>query len=96
MTQKELVKAVTTNVNAAGKVKVTEAATGEVLKGFVAVTTETLKKGDSVQLAGFGAFKPVHKEAREGRNPSTGETIKIPARVAPKFKASKTLKEALN
>lgn len=58
--------------------------------------TEALKKGDTVSLAGFGAFKAVRREARKGRNPATGEEIEIKATTAPRFTPAKALKEALN
>jgi len=58
--------------------------------------TQTLQKGDDVRLVGFGTFSAVPRKARDGRNPRTGETIKIPASIQPKFSAGKGLKEALN
>ena len=66
----------------------------KALKAFIDVVTEQLKKGDKVQLVGFGTFEVSERAAREGRNPQTGETMIIPARKTPKFKAGKTLKEA--
>lgn len=68
----------------------------KVLKAFVDVVTEELKKGEKVQLVGFGTFEVSERAAREGRNPQTGETMKIEACKAPKFKAGKALKDALN
>ena len=53
-------------------------------------------KGDKVQLVGFGTFEVAERAAREGKNPQTGEVIKIKASKAPKFKAGKALKDALN
>ena len=61
-----------------------------------AALTNAMKAGDSVQLIGFGTFKSVKQDAKTGRNPSTGETIQIPAKVVPKFVAGKGLKDALN
>ena len=58
--------------------------------------TEALKNGDDVRIVGFGAFSAAKREAREGRNPRTRETIMIPASIQPKFTAGKGLKEALN
>ncbi len=58
--------------------------------------TEALKSGDDVRLVGFGTFSAAKRAARDGRNPRTGETIKIPASIQPKFSAGKGLKEALN
>ena len=55
-----------------------------------------LKKGEKIQLVGFGTFETSERAAREGRNPSTGETMKIEACKAPKFKAGKALKDAVN
>ncbi|CAO3407149.1 HU family DNA-binding protein [Azospirillum largimobile] len=57
---------------------------------------ESLKKGDEVRLVGFGTFAVAERPATEGRNPRTGEKIDIPASKQPKFKAGKTLKDALN
>ncbi|EKS8372196.1 HU family DNA-binding protein [Bacillus thuringiensis] len=57
---------------------------------------ETLQNGDNVQLIGFGSFEVRERAAREGRNPQTGESITIPARKVPAFKAGKALKEAVN
>ncbi|NQW10919.1 MAG: HU family DNA-binding protein [Alphaproteobacteria bacterium] len=58
--------------------------------------TSALKKGDDVRLVGFGTFSVADRAASEGRNPRTGEKIKIPASKQPKFKAGKGLKDALN
>ena len=66
------------------------------LKAFIDVVSEELKKGEKVQLVGFGTFEVSERAAREGRNPQTGETMKIAACKAPKFKAGKALKDAVN
>ena len=66
------------------------------LKAFVDVVTEELKKGEKVQLVGFGTFEVSERAAREGRNPQTGETMEIKASKTPKFKAGKALKDSLN
>lgn len=58
--------------------------------------TETLRKGDSVTLVGFGTFEVRERAARTGRNPQTGETIQIKASKAPAFKAGKAFKDAVN
>lgn len=63
---------------------------------MVEVISETLGKGDSVQLTGFGTFKVSERKARKGRNPATGEEISIPARSVPQFKAGKALKDAVD
>ncbi len=65
------------------------AATFDAIKG-------ALKKGDKVQLVGFGTFEVSERAAREGRNPQTGEAMKIKASKAPRFKAGKALKYAVN
>jgi DNA-binding protein HU-beta len=57
--------------------------------------TQSLKKGEDVTLTGFGSFKVVKRKARKGRNPYTGEEIKIKATKAPKFTAGKALKDAV-
>jgi DNA-binding protein HU-beta len=57
---------------------------------------QSLKKGEEVRLVGFGTFDVSDRAASEGRNPRTGEKINIPASKQPKFKAGKTLKDALN
>lgn len=61
----------------------------------IAVVTNALKKGETVQLTGFGTFDVVKKAARTGRNPRTGKEIKIPASKTPKFKAGAVLKKAV-
>ena len=66
------------------------------VKALVDTVTKALKKKDKVQLVGFGTFETVKRAARNGKNPQTGATIKIPASVAPKFKAGKALKDAVN
>ena len=68
----------------------------KALKAFVDVVTEELKKDNKVQLVGFGTFETSQRAAREGRNPQTGKTMKIAACKAPKFKAGKALKDAVN
>ncbi|MBR6477230.1 MAG: HU family DNA-binding protein [Lachnospiraceae bacterium] len=68
----------------------------KALKAFTDIVTEELKKGEKVALVGFGTFEVSQRAAREGRNPATNKTIKIPASKAPKFKAGKALKDSLN
>ena len=68
----------------------------KALKAFTDVVTEELKKGGKIQLVGFGTFEVSERAAREGRNPQTGKTMTIAASKAPKFKAGKALKDALN
>ncbi len=68
----------------------------KALKAFIDVITEELKNGEKVQLVGFGTFEVSERTEREGRNPQTGETMKIAASKTPKFRAGKALKDALN
>nr|WP_275952195.1 HU family DNA-binding protein [Bacillus cereus group sp. N6] len=63
---------------------------------ILASIQEALQNGDNVQLIGFGSFEVRERAAREGRNPTTGEALIIPAKKAPAFKAGKQLKEAVN
>ena len=66
------------------------------LNALIDVITETLEKGDKVQLVGFGSFEVRKRAARKGRNPQTKEEIKIPASKAPVIKAGKALKDLVN
>ena len=66
------------------------------LKAFVDVVSDELKKGEKVQLVGFGTFEVSERAAREGRNPQTGKTMKIEASKSPKFKAGEALKDLVN
>ncbi|MBS7303328.1 MAG: HU family DNA-binding protein [Lachnospiraceae bacterium] len=66
------------------------------LKAFTETVADELKKGEKVQLVGFGTFEVSERAAREGRNPQTGATMKIAASKAPKFKAGKALKDSIN
>lgn len=68
----------------------------KALKAFTDTVTAELKKGEKVQLVGFGTFEVSERAAREGRNPQTGKAMKIAASKAPKFKAGKALKVAVN
>ena len=68
----------------------------KALKAFIDVVTEELKKDEKIQLVGFGTFEVSERAAREGRNPLTGEKMQIKASKAPKFKAGKALKDAVN
>ncbi len=68
----------------------------KALKAFIDVVTDELKKGEKIQLVGFGTFEVIERAAREGRNPLTGEKMSIKASKAPKFKAGKALKDAVN
>lgn len=90
MNKAELVAAV------AEKANVTKKAAEESVNAFVEVVTEELVKGEKVQLVGFGSFEVRKRAARKGRNPQSGEEIKIPASKAPVFKAGKALKDTVN
>ena len=63
------------------------------VKAFTDTVAEQLKAGEKIQLVGFGTFEVAERAARTGKNPQTGEAIKIPASKAPKFKAGKALKD---
>ena len=65
-------------------------------KAFTDVVAEELKKGEKIQLVGFGTFEVSERAAREGRNPQTGEAMTIAASKTPKFKAGKALKDSIN
>lgn len=80
----------------AKKAELTKKDAEKALKAFEEVVTATLKKGDKVQLVGFGTFEVVKRAARTGINPQTKKKIKIAASKAPKFKAGRGLKDAVN
>ena len=80
----------------ASEAGLTKADAGKALDAFVSSITTALKGGDEVRLVGFGTFSVAKRAATTGRNPQTGETIKIKARKQAKFKAGKTLQEAVN
>ena len=88
MNKVELVAAI------ADKAGITKADAERALNAFTETVEETLKKGEQIALVGFGTFGIVERAAREGRNPATGKTIKIPAKKTPKFTAGKALKDA--
>ena len=90
MNKAELVAAV------AAKTGDTKKAAEASVDAVVAAIKESLKKGEKVQLVGFGSFEVRKRAARKGRNPQTKEEIKIPASKAPVFKAGKQLKELVN
>jgi DNA-binding protein HU-beta len=90
MNRKELIDAM------ADKTGSTKADADRNIAGLIDIITATLKKGDGIALVGFGTFSVKKRAARAGRNPSTGEAIKIKASKAPAFKAGATLKAAVN
>jgi DNA-binding protein HU-beta len=89
MTKEDIVEAIVQKTAMAKK----DAA--EALNTIIEEITKTLSKGGEVTLTGFGSFKVTKRAARDGRNPKTGEKIKIPAMNTPKFKAGKGLKDAV-
>ena len=90
MNKTELVAAV------ADQAEISKKDAEKALAAFTAVVTDELKKGEKVQLVGFGTFEVSERAARTGKNPQSGETMKIAASKAPKFKAGKALKDAMN
>ncbi len=89
MNKTELIAAV------AEKAGLTKKDAERVINATVEAITDSLVKGDKVQVSGFGIFEVKNREARTGRNPRTKETITIPATKLPAFKASKTLKDII-
>jgi DNA-binding protein HU-beta len=90
MNKSELVDAI------AAAASLSKADAGRALDATVKTITKALKKNQSVSLVGFGTFSVRKRAARKGRNPRTGETIKIKASKNPAFKAGKALKDAVN
>ena len=78
------------------KTELTKKDSEKALKALIDVGSEELKKGEKVQLVGFATFEVSERAARTGKNPQTGAEIKIAACKAPKFKAGKALKDAVN
>ena len=90
MTKLELIAAL------ADKADVSKKDAAKVLEAFTDTITEELAKKEKVTLVGFGTFETRERAARTGKNPRTGEALKIAASVAPAFKAGKALKDAVN
>ena len=90
MNKAELITAVAENAD------MTKKDAEKVIKAFIDVVTEELKKGEKVQVVGFGTFEVVNRAARTGRNPQNSNIIVFPASKTPKFKVSKSLKIAIN
>ena len=90
MNKTELVAAI------AKKTELSKKDAEKALKAFTDVVAEELKKGEKIQLVGFGTFEVTERAAREGRNPRTGEMMSIAASKAPQFKAGKALKDIVN
>jgi DNA-binding protein HU-beta len=90
MNRKELVEAL------AAKTESTKADAERAVAGLIDIISDTLKKGDSIALVGFGTFEVRKRAARTGRNPKTGEALKIEAAKVPAFKPGATLKATVN
>lgn len=89
MTKDELVDALSQ------KLQIPKKNVKSLLEGFMDIITETLKRGEEVNLVGFGAFYGAKRKSRQGVNPRTGEKITIPEMLVPKFRPGKKLKDAL-
>ena len=89
MNKSELIDAIAENAD------ISKADAGRALDGMITAVSKALKKGDTVSLVGFGTFSVKKRAARTGRNPATGETIKIKASKTPSFKAGKGFKDAI-
>ena len=90
MNKSELVSAI------AAKTELSKKDAEKSLKAFIDVVTDELAAGGKIQLVGFGTYEVSERAARTGRNPQTGNEMKIPASKAPRFKAGKALKDAVN
>ncbi|KXK26947.1 MAG: DNA-binding protein HU [candidate division WS6 bacterium OLB20] len=77
----------------ASKTGLTKKAAADALEAFMDAVMSNVSKGDSVTLTGFGTFRASKRAARTGRNPQTGDTIKIPARTVPVFRPGKEFKD---
>ncbi len=89
MTKKDLIATI------AGNADISKATAEKVLNAVIDGITDALSNREKVTFVGFGTFYVSERPARKGRNPKTGEPIDIPAGVVPKFKAGKSLKEAV-
>jgi len=90
MNRKELINAL------AAKTESSKADAERAVSGLIDIISATLKKGDSLALVGFGTFEVRKRAARTGRNPTTGEELKITASKVPAFKPGATLKATVN
>jgi nucleoid DNA-binding protein len=82
-------------VNEVAKVTLTKKEAAEAIEIFLSIIKKTLKKRDKIFISGFGTFSIVKRKARIGRNPKTGEAVKIAAKFTPRFKPAKAFKEAV-
>ena len=89
MNKSELIDAI------AAKTELSKVASGKALDAVIEAIVQAVAKGDGVSLVGFGSFKASARAAREGKNPKTGEKIKIPATTVPKFSAGASFKAAV-
>ena len=89
MTKADLIDAMASGAD------ISKAAAGRALGSLTTTIAKSLKKGNKVTLVGFGTFAVTKRKARKGRNPRTGETIKIAASKSPKFTAGKAFKTAI-
>lgn len=90
MNKQDLISYVSENAD------ITKSDATKAVDAFINAITNTLQDGDDVRLVGFGTFAVSERKATEGRNPRTGEVIKIKASKQPKFKPGKSLKDAVN
>ena len=90
MNKQELISAIAQNA------EISKADAGKALAATIDAITKAMAKGDKVQIVGFGTFEVRERAARTGKNPRTGEAIKIAASKVPAFKAGKALKDAIN
>ncbi len=90
MNKQELVSKIADNS------KCTKSDASNMLDAMIDIITKSLKKGQEVRLTGFGTFKTTKRKATTGRNPRTGQTIKIAAKTQPKFTAGKSLRDSVN
>lgn len=90
MTKAELINQI------AEKSELTKKDAEKAFSAVVSTITEALVKGDKVQIVGFGTFEVRDRKEKQSKNPQTGETITVPAKKAPAFKAGKALKDAVN
>jgi DNA-binding protein HU-beta len=82
-------------VNEVAKATLTKKEAAEAIEIFLNTIKKTLKKRDKIFISGFGTFSIVKRKARKGRNPKTGEAIKVAAKFTPKFKPARAFKEAV-
>ena len=90
MNKQELISAIAQNA------EISKADAGKALAATIDAITKAMAKGDKVQIVGFGTFEVRERAARTGKNPRTGEAIKIAASKVPAFKAGKALKDTIN